>query len=64
MARRLWADALALTMPEDTMITRAFSGRPGRSIANDYVRAAARGALREEAFRLVVELRERQPARK
>lgn len=36
-----WADALALTMPEDTMITRAFSGRPGRSIATDYVRAAA-----------------------
>jgi nitronate monooxygenase len=35
-----WADALAQTMPEDTVVTRAFSGRPGRSIATDYVRAA------------------------
>jgi nitronate monooxygenase len=36
-----WADALAKTRPEDTMLTPAFSGRPGRSIANDYARAAA-----------------------
>jgi nitronate monooxygenase len=36
-----WADALARTRPEDTMLTRAFSGRAGRSIATDYVRAAA-----------------------
>jgi nitronate monooxygenase len=36
-----WADALARTAPEDTMITRAFSGRAGRSIATHYVRAAA-----------------------
>jgi nitronate monooxygenase len=35
-----WADALATTQPEDTMVTRAFSGRTGRSIATDYVRAA------------------------
>ena len=35
-----WADALAQTMPEDTAVTRAFSGRAGRSIATDYVRAA------------------------
>jgi nitronate monooxygenase len=35
-----WADALAKTAPEDTMLTRAFSGRAGRSIATDYVRAA------------------------
>jgi nitronate monooxygenase len=35
-----WADALARTAPEDTMISRAFSGRAGRSIATDYVRAA------------------------
>ncbi|MFC7400026.1 NAD(P)H-dependent flavin oxidoreductase [Chelatococcus sp. GCM10030263] len=34
-----WADALARTMPEDTTVTRAFSGRPGRSIATDYVHA-------------------------
>ena len=36
-----WADAIGRTTPEDTMVTRAFSGRPGRSIATAYVRAAA-----------------------
>jgi nitronate monooxygenase len=36
-----WADALGRTLPEQTQLTRAFSGRAGRSIANDYVRAAA-----------------------
>jgi len=36
-----WAAALARTPPEGTMITRAFSGRAGRSIATRYVRAAA-----------------------
>jgi nitronate monooxygenase len=35
-----WADALARTAPEDTMVSRAFSGRAGRSIATKYVRAA------------------------
>jgi nitronate monooxygenase len=35
-----WADALATTRPEDTVISRAFSGRPGRSIATDYALAA------------------------
>ena len=35
-----WADALAKTAPEDTVISRVFSGRAGRSIATDYVRAA------------------------
>jgi nitronate monooxygenase len=35
-----WADALANTKPEQTILSRAFSGRPGRSIATDYVRAA------------------------
>jgi nitronate monooxygenase len=40
-----WADALARTAPEDTMVSRAFSGRAGRSIATNYVRAAmAEGA--------------------
>jgi nitronate monooxygenase len=38
-----WSDALAATEPEDTWPTRAFSGRLGRSIATDYVRAAAAG---------------------
>jgi nitronate monooxygenase len=36
-----WADALAHTAPEDTMLTRALSGRAGRGIATQYVRAAA-----------------------
>lgn len=36
-----WADAIGRTAPEGTMLTRAFSGRLGRSIATEYVRAAA-----------------------
>jgi nitronate monooxygenase len=36
-----WADAVGRTLPEETMITRWFSGRPGRSIATAYVCAAA-----------------------
>jgi nitronate monooxygenase len=35
-----WADALANTRPEDTLISRAFSGRAGRSIATAYALAA------------------------
>jgi len=35
-----WAAALAETLPEGTMVSRVFSGRAGRSIATDYVRAA------------------------
>lgn len=35
-----WADALAVTPPEGTVVSRVFSGRFGRSIATDYVRAA------------------------
>ena len=33
--------ALAAAMPEDTMLSRGFSGRAGRTIATDYVRAAS-----------------------
>jgi nitronate monooxygenase len=35
-----WAAALAETAPEDTMVSRVFSGRAGRTIATNYVRAA------------------------
>ena len=35
-----WADALGRTPPEGTMVSRAFSGRAGRSIATRYARAA------------------------
>ena len=36
-----WADAIGRALPEQTLVTRAFSGRPGRSIATAYARAAA-----------------------
>jgi nitronate monooxygenase len=36
----VWAEALAAAQPEDTMVSRAFSGRAGRSIATAYARAA------------------------
>jgi nitronate monooxygenase len=36
-----WADAIGRSGPEETMVTRAFSGRPGRSLATAYVQAAA-----------------------
>ena len=35
-----WAEALGQTAPEDTTVSRVFSGRPARSIANSYARAA------------------------
>jgi nitronate monooxygenase len=38
---KVWADAIARTAPEGTIITRAFSGRPGRCISGAYVQAAA-----------------------
>ncbi len=36
-----WADAIGRALPEDTATTRWFSGRLGRSIATEYVRATA-----------------------
>src|SRR6516164_5628038 len=35
-----WADAIGKAAPEDTIVTRALTGRPARSLATDYVRAA------------------------
>jgi nitronate monooxygenase len=36
-----WADAIGASLPEETLVTRAFSGRPGRSVATAYARAAS-----------------------
>jgi nitronate monooxygenase len=38
-----WAAALSRARPEDTLVTRAFSGRPGRSLATRYALAASAG---------------------
>ena len=35
-----WADAIGGSRPENTLVTRAFSGRAGRSVATAYARAA------------------------
>ena len=40
MLPQAWADAIGRALPEHTMVTRAFSGRPGRTIATAYARAA------------------------
>jgi nitronate monooxygenase len=38
---KAWADGIGEALPEDTIVTRAFSGRAGRSLATTYARAAA-----------------------
>jgi nitronate monooxygenase len=46
-----WANALGATLPEETIVSRAFSGRAGRSLATAFVRAAtASGAPRPAAY--------------
>ena len=36
-----WAEALGRAAPEDTVITRAYTGRAARAVANHYVRSAS-----------------------
>lgn len=43
MTHPAYAERLSLTRPNETMVTRAFSGRPGRSVATAYARAASIG---------------------
>jgi nitronate monooxygenase len=40
-----YADRLARTEAHETVLTRAFSGRPGRAVASAYVRAAMTGPI-------------------
>lgn len=35
-----WSEAIKKTLPEDTIITASFSGKPGRAIENQYTIAA------------------------
>jgi nitronate monooxygenase len=44
-----WADAIGRTAPEETILCRVFSGRAGRSIATEYVRAATTKGAPEPA---------------
>lgn len=44
-----WSDAIAKAQPEDTIATKAFSGRLGRSIRADYTNACARSDTPEPA---------------
>ncbi|WP_428483540.1 NAD(P)H-dependent flavin oxidoreductase [Rhodopila sp.] len=37
----VWAEAIGRTAPEDTLVSRAFSGRAARAIATDYGHAAS-----------------------
>lgn len=40
-----WADRLTSLAPEDTIVTRAFSGRPGRGIENRFIRSVQEQGL-------------------
>jgi nitronate monooxygenase len=44
-----WASAIGATLPEQTVLTRAFSGRLGRSIATAFARAATAAEAPEPA---------------
>ena len=46
---KVLADAMAISKPEDTVATRAFSGRLGRSLQTSYTRAAGSASAPEPA---------------
>ena len=50
----LWADALARTMPEDTVMTRAYSGRLARAVRNAWIDTVGDAALPYPAQRQAV----------
>ncbi|GGE22179.1 hypothetical protein GCM10011529_30970 [Polymorphobacter glacialis] len=50
----LWADALARTMPEDTVMTRAYSGRLARAVRNAWTDTIDDAALPYPAQRQAV----------
>jgi nitronate monooxygenase len=47
-----WAERLGKTEADETMITSAFTGRPGRGVATEFVRAAARSTVRPAPYPL------------
>ncbi|GAA4924797.1 nitronate monooxygenase [Actinomycetospora succinea] len=40
-----WSEALGVAAPESSVLTRAYSGRPGRALPTPYVRAWAEGGV-------------------
>lgn len=50
----LWADALARSMPEDTVLTRAYSGRLARAVRNEWIDTVGNAALPYPAQRQAV----------
>ncbi len=50
----IWADALARTMPEDTVLTRAYSGRLARAVRNEWIDTVGDAALPYPAQRQAV----------
>ena len=45
-----WADAIGRAAPEETLVTRAFSGRAGRSLATAYAHEIGRASCRERVY--------------
>jgi nitronate monooxygenase len=46
---RAWADALGTALPENAVLSRVFTGRPHRTLVNDYLKAATAPGAPEPA---------------